>query len=69
MASRSVVTAIKKQTIMVKENQIEQMDEEKYLETLLNQFVDEDEGEMEEIADEDDEEEEDDGLGADGEPY
>lgn len=54
---------------MVKENQIEQMDEEKYLETLLNQFVDEDEGEMEEIADEDDEEEEDDGLGADGEPY
>lgn len=69
MASRSVVTAIKKQTIMVIENQIEQMDEEKYLETLLNQFVDEDEGEMEEIADEDDEEEEDDGLGADGEPY
>ena len=43
---------------MVIENQIENMDEDRYLETLLNQFEDDDEEELEKIADED----EDDGL-------
>ena len=39
-------------------NSIEEIPEDRYLETLLNQFEDEDEEELEKIADEDD----DDGL-------
>ena len=35
-------------------NSIEEIPEDRYLETLLNQFEDEDEEELEKIADEDD---------------
>jgi hypothetical protein len=44
-------------------NSIEGIPEDRYLETLLNQFEDEDEEELEKIADDDEE------LGDDGEPY
>ena len=37
-------------------NSIEEIPEDRYLETLLNQFEDEDEEELEKIADEDEDE-------------
>ena len=51
----------------MKFNSIEDMDEEFYLETLLNDPSEWDEEDVED--DEPSDDDEDDGLGADGEPY